>query len=91
MTIGELLYRGNFRAQIDGRRIFSEKTFAGCTLVPPKDPTPPNFAEKLARIAIKPRFFPPSKVYRYTVYIGVEAEWECRGNVVPCDDLPPIF
>ena len=27
-------------------KIFVEKTFADCSLVPPKDATPPNFTEK---------------------------------------------
>ena len=28
------------------KKIFADKTFADCPLVPPKDATPPNFTEK---------------------------------------------
>ena len=47
----ELPYRGNLRGRKLSRfgrnKIFTEKTFADCSLVsPPKDATPLNFGEK---------------------------------------------
>ena len=49
-------------------KIFVEKTFVDFSLVPPKDATPPNFAEKHFQIATKPRNFSPPKVSRFTVF-----------------------
>ena len=36
-------FRGRKHSQIDGKKIFAEKTFVDCSLVPPKDAMPSNF------------------------------------------------
>ena len=46
-------------------------TFVDCSVVPPKDATPPNFKEKALQIATKSQnsqTFSPLKVFLYTVY-----------------------
>ena len=42
----------NFRELVENK-IFTEKTFTDCSLVPPKDATPLNFAEKTFAISHK--------------------------------------
>ena len=36
----------NLISRIDGKKIFTEKTFMDCSLVTPKYAVPPNFVEK---------------------------------------------
>ena len=44
---------GNFcgrkHSQIDGKKIFADKTFVDCSLVSPKDAKPSNFRENFQR------------------------------------------
>ena len=49
------------------KNFFMEKTFADCSLVPPKDVLPPNFVEKAFENSHKTSNlikFSPSKVFR---------------------------
>ena len=70
---------GNFcgrkLSRIGGKKTFEEKTFADCSLVPPKVPRPQVLWRKLAQISTKHRNlqkFSPSKFFRYTaLLVGV--------------------
>ena len=43
---GKLPREKNLCELVKKKKKFVEKTFADCSLLPPKDATPPNFAEK---------------------------------------------
>ena len=76
LTMRMTCYRiaGNFHGRklpiIGGKKIFAEKTFVDCLLVPPKDTMPQILLRKFSRIATKLpklRKVSPSKVSHYTV------------------------
>lgn len=64
-------FRGGKLSRFGGNNIFAEKTFTDCSLVsPPKDATPPNFAEKAFVNSYKTSKFSPLKVSCYTVHVA---------------------
>ena len=77
LTMRMTCYRiaGNFHGRklpiIGGKKLFAEKTFVDCLLVPPKYTMPPNFAKKIFTNSYKTsnlQKVSPSKVSHYTVW-----------------------
>ena len=91
-------FRGRKLSQIGENMIFTEKTFAGCSLFQPQRTPHPNFAEKTLAYSHKTAKFvkvSPSKLSCYTVLYGTSHQREVppkEGALTPlksATELPP--